>query len=375
MSGEDIPEPDRAEGAIHPRQTTHLFGQQAAEETFLQAFLSGRLHHGWLICGPRGIGKATLAWRIARFMLSQDDASDGGLFDSETASRPTTLDADRNHPAVRRSYALGEPRLYLCRIPWDDKKKRLKTAITIDEVRKLKRFFNLSAADGGWRVAIIDAADELNPQAANALLKLLEEPPEKTSLLLVCHQPAKLLPTIRSRCQPLRCAKLSRDNQALALRQAGYEAGTNAEALALLSDGSVGAALRLLNGGGIALYQALVTLAAAAPGLERGAAIALADKCSGRDAAPRFDMTLHLITVLLSRLARYGALQPSVWSEAAPGEALMLAKLAPNAAAARKWVDLSQTLTGRVMHARAVHLDPSGVILDMLLKLNETARD
>ncbi len=374
MSSDAIPEPDRAEGAPHPRKTLQLFGQSGAEAHFLDAFNSARLHHAWLISGPRGVGKATLAWRIARFMLAQPD--DGGGFFGEEPAKAENLDSDPDNPAVRRSHSLGEPRLFLCRRPWDIKAKpnRLKTAITVDEVRKLKSFFTLSAADGGWRIAIIDAADELNTSAANALLKILEEPPEKTLILLVSHQPAKLLPTIRSRCRDLRCAKLSQPDQDTALQQAGVDINTNSAALALLSDGSVGEAIRLLNADGVTLYGRLTALAAMAPGLDRNAALQLADKCTGRAAAPFYDITLHLIALLLHRLARYGALQPAVWDEAAQGEAQMLAKLAPNLHAARKWANLAQELTGRVTHARAVNLDPSSVILDMLLKLDETAR-
>ncbi|MCP5073812.1 MAG: DNA polymerase III subunit delta' [Rhodobacteraceae bacterium] len=369
-----IPEPDRAANAPHPRETMQLLGQPQAEAMFLQAFNSGRLHHAWMISGPAGIGKATLAWRIARFLLCQP-SDDAGGFLGETPETPDSLDTGSDHPAVRRSISLGEPRLCLCRIPWDDRAKRLKSAISVEEVRKLKSFFNLSATDGGWRVAIIDAADQLTNSAANALLKILEEPPEKVVLLLISHQPSKLLPTIRSRCRNLRCAKLSSQDQALALQQSGYEAGTDSDTLTILSDGSVGTAIRLMNSDGVALYKSLVALAATAPNMDRSGALALADKCVGRDAAPRYEITVRLTTLLLARLARFGALQPSVWTEAAPGEALMLAKLAPNAAAGRKWADLAQTLTGRVTHARTVNLDPSSVILDMLLKLNETARD
>jgi len=372
MSTDEITEPDCAEGAPHPRETLQLRGQAAAETAFLAAFNSARLHHAWLISGPRGVGKATLAWRIARFMLTQTD--DDGSFFGAAPTAPETLDVDPNHPAVRRSHSLGEPRLALCRRPWDAKTKRLKTAITVDEIRKLKSFFTLSAADGGWRIAIIDCADEMNVSAANALLKVLEEPPNKTLILLISHQPAQLLPTIRSRCRDLRCVQLSPEDQTAALGQAGFDEAGNSNALSVLSDGSVGEAIRLINADGVVLYERLSALAATAPGLNREAALQLANKCAGRDAAPFYDITIQLISLLLARLARYGALQPSVWNEAAPGEALMLAKLAPNAHAARKWANLAQQLTARVTHARAVNLDPSSVILDMLLQLDETAR-
>lgn len=373
LAADDIPEPDCAPGAPHPRDTVKLLGQTAAEAAFLDAFNSARMHHAWMITGPRGVGKATLAWRIAKFLLSQPETDDSqdSMFGAPPA--PTTLDADPNHPAVRRSLSLGEPRLFLCRRPWDDKAKRLKKDITVDEVRKLKSFFALSAADGGWRVAIVDDMDLMNTSAANALLKVLEEPPEKTILLLISHQPARLLPTIRSRCRDLRCTTLPADLQAAALDQAGYDAAGDG-ATAELSGGSVGASLRLAQADGTARYAALVTLAASAPGMDRAAALAIADKCTGTANAEIYDVTVTLIDLLLNRLARFGALQPTDWIEAAPNEYATLAKLAPNAAAARKWAQLAQDLSARVGHARAVNLDPSSVILDMLLKLDEAAR-
>ncbi|MDA9789772.1 DNA polymerase III subunit delta', partial [Amylibacter sp.] len=138
--------------------------------------------------------------------------------------------------------------------------------------------------------------------------------------------------------------------------------------------GSVGAALRLAQSDGVARYAALVALAATAPGLDRSAASAIAEKCIGAANAETYDITVNLIDLLLNRLARFGALQPSNWSEAAPNEAKTFAKLAPHAHAARRWANLAQELSARVGHARAVNLDPSGVILDMLLKLDDAAR-
>lgn len=373
LSADEIPEPDRASGAPHPRDTVHLFGQDAAQTAFLDAFNSARMHHAWMITGPRGVGKATLAWRIAKFLLSQpsEDAGQDNMFGAPPT--PTTLEVDENHPAVRRALSLGEPRLFLCRRPWDEKAKRLKKEITVDEVRKLKSFFALSAADGGWRVAIVDDMDLLNTSAANALLKVSEEPPKKTILLLVSHQPARLLPTIRSRCRDLRCATLPADLQTAALEQAGFDTSDDT-ATGELSGGSVGAALRLAQADGASRYAALVNLAATAPALDRAAALSIAEKCAGVANAEIYEVTVSLIDLLLNRLARFGALQPTDWIEAAPNEYATLTKLAPNAHAARKWAQLAQDLSARVGHARAVNLDPSSVILDMLLKLDEAAR-
>ncbi len=373
MTVEAFPEADRVEGAPHPRHTAEMFGQSAAEAEFLDAFNSDRLHHAWLISGPQGVGKATLAWRIAKFLLAQP-SGDGGMFADAAPARPDSLQIDPDHPVARRVEALSEPRLFLCRRPWDEKGKRLRQNITVEETRKLKSFFTLSATDGGYRVAIVDAADEMNAAAANALLKILEEPPEKTVLLLVSHQPSRLLPTIRSRCRTLACKTLGAADMAAALSNAGFDAGDQGQALAILSGGSVGEAVRLLSGDGLALYSQLVSLASAAPQLDRSAAIRLADSCTGKTAEARYTATLRLIFLLLSRLARFGALQPPVVDEATTGEARMLAKLAPDANAARRWANLAQDLSARSSHARAVNLDPSTVILDMLLKLNETAQ-
>src|SRR6056297_585070 len=248
MSDDDIPQPDQIAGAPHPRETAVLFGQDKAEADFLDAFGAGRLHSGWLITGPRGVGKATLAWKIATFLLSNPDV---GMFTAPS------LAVDPAHPDVRLIQAGAHPRLSLIRRPWDDKTKKLKNDITVDAVRSLKSFFQMSAADGGRRVVIVDAADELNRNAANAILKELEEPPANATILLVAHQPSRLLPTIRSRCRELRCARLDAADLRSALVQAGHPSDQS-ESLAALAGGSAGDAIRLLNHDGLTLYAELI---------------------------------------------------------------------------------------------------------------------
>ncbi|MCB2159738.1 MAG: DNA polymerase III subunit delta' [Rhodobacteraceae bacterium] len=370
MTDPDIPEPDKVEGAPHPRETAQLHGQGAAERAFLDVYNSGRLHHGWLLTGPRGVGKATLAWRIARFLLATPQESGGGLFGDAPAA-PETLDIAPDHPVARRLLAGSEGRLFLLRRGLDDKTKQLKTVITVEEVRKLKSFLSLSAADGGRRVVIVDPADELNTSAANALLKLLEEPPAGVTILLVAHQPSGLLPTIRSRCRELRLAPLAPDDLAAALSAAGAEAAS-AEALAALSGGSVGEAVRLINLGGIEAYAAIVDLFGASPRLDRIAAARLADSAGGRAAEARFDLLLTLMDLFIARLARSGIDGPPL-PEAATGEAALLARASPDAAAGRVWADLHQSLGARARHGKAVNLDPGALLLDMILKIDETA--
>jgi DNA polymerase-3 subunit delta' len=364
---EDIPEPDRAEGAPHPRETARLFGQEAAEAAFLDVWHSGRLHHAWLISGPKGVGKATLAWKIARFLLAEAPA-DAGLFGAPPP--PATLDLPPDDPILRRTTALSEPRLCLVRRGWDEQKKRLRSEITVDEARRLKSFLSLSAADGGRRVILVDSVDEMNTNAANALLKILEEPPARTTLLLVSHQPARLLPTIRSRCRDLRCATLGPEDLARALTAAGVETPQDSDALAELSGGAPGQALELVTLDGLATYAEVVALLSGAPSMDRARAVRMSEGLRAND--PRTPLLVRLIETALARLSAAGAGHPPE-REAARGEAAMLARLAPSLPAAHAWADLHQSLGARARHGLAVNLDPSALILDMVLTINETA--
>ncbi|MBW4975862.1 DNA polymerase III subunit delta' [Roseovarius mucosus] len=366
-----LPEPDRVEGAPHPRETVQLVGQSAAEAEFLEAFNTGRLHHGWLITGPRGVGKATLAWRIARFLLATPLVQDEGLFGAPPP--PATLDVAPDHPVARRLLALSDPGLFLLRRGPTDKGDRLAAEIRVSEVRKLGNFFALSAADGGRRVVIVDAADDLNTQAANAILKMLEEPPARTVLLLISHQPSGLLPTIRSRCRTLRLAPLGPQEMALALDQAGIAPEGDPAALAELSGGSVGAAVRLLNLGGLKLYAELVALMESLPRLDRPRALRLAEAAATRGAEDRLDLLFSLTDLLLARLARTGATGQPPSAEAAAGEAAMLARLAPDAYQGRAWADCAETIGARARHGRAVNLDPASLVLDTVFRIQQTA--
>jgi DNA polymerase III subunit delta' len=364
-----LPEPDRLEGAPHPRTTGVLFGQAAAETDFLSAFTSGRLHHAWMLTGPKGVGKATLAWRLARFLLATPE-DDGGMF---AAAPPDTLDISETHPVTRRLQQLAEPRHFLLRRAANERETALAQVISVDEVRRMKSFFALSAADGGRRTAIIDAVDEMNTAAANALLKLLEEPPANVTLFLIAHQPARLLPTIRSRCRELRLAPLGPVDLADALTLAGGDiAPEDRTALAELSGGSVGEAFRLTNLEGLKLYAALIRLFATLPRLDRPQALALADLAGARGAAETFDLLVTLIDRFLARLARHGATGDTP-PEAAPGEAQLLRRLSPQATAARAWAELAQTLSARARRGKSVNLDPAALLMDMLLKVDETA--
>ncbi|MEL6242154.1 MAG: DNA polymerase III subunit delta' [Pseudomonadota bacterium] len=367
----DLPAPDQIPGAPHPREAARIFGQDAAQNTLLDAFNTGRLHHAWLLNGPRGVGKATLAWRIARFLLATPDPGGDDMFGGPPPA--TTLDIDTEHPVARRVAAGSEPGLFSVTRSPNDKGDRMRSDIVVDDVRKLSGFFQLSAADGGRRVVIVDSADEMNVNAANALLKMLEEPPARATLLLVSHQPSRLLPTIRSRCRTLRLATLTPTDMDAALDQAGLETARDAAALSELSGGSVGEAVRLSLLGGLQIYAEIIGLLGTLPQLDRGRALKLAEAAAQRGADGKLDLLLTLLDVALTRLARTGATGAPPTIEAAPNEAAILARLAPHPHQARLWAETAQTALSRARHGKAVNLDPAALVLDTLFKLRETA--
>lgn len=237
---------DRIEGFAHPRERFDLLGQDVALGRAARALRAGRPPSAWLITGPPGIGKATLAYRIARYLLAHG-ATDAGAED---------LSVPPDHPAARQMMAQSHPGLLVLKRTVNPKTGKLRTETIVDEIRRLGDFFGMTSGAGGWRVAIVDTADDMNDNAANALLKMLEEPPGHAMLLLLSNTPGRLLPTIRSRCQrmdlrPLDDAVLQK---ALA-RELPQMSAAERASLARLSGGSIGAALTLATGDGAVLAQ------------------------------------------------------------------------------------------------------------------------
>lgn len=371
---DDIPLADQLDGAPHPRETNTLFGHDAAIASFLESFNSDRLHHGWLITGPKGIGKASLAWKIAKFLLTQSPNDGMGLF-GDAPEKPISLEVSDDHPIIRRIKAGSEGSLFVLRRAWDPKKKALQQVITVDEARKLKNFFALSTTDGGHRVVIVDAADELNVSAANALLKILEEPPSKSTLLLISHQPSRLLPTIRSRCRELRLKQL--DSYAIdqALEQANITIEEDIRTyLPALANGSVGEAIRMAHSDGVVLYHQLLSILSDLPNLNKQKASTLADGMLGKANADKFELMITLIEFAMARLARFGATQVPPEHPAHPQEVKILQRLAPSARVGLNWANLAQEISARLRHGRAVNLDPSSLILDTMFKIEECAK-
>ena len=258
----------------HPRENPSIIGHEMAEASVLSAWNSGRMPHAWLITGASGVGKATLAYRLARFVLKQGaDAQEGlgepGLFgepDPIPATSSLALDPDdavfRRIARASHSDMLSIERLY------DEKRKKLKTDISVDSIRNVGHFFSLTPGEGSWRAVVVDTADDMNISAANALLKILEEPPANSLIILTSGMPGRLLPTIRSRCRRLDLKPVPSAEIAIALEQMAPEASSDERAAAIaLAAGSPGKALELLEEGGLKVFiDLMAALAALAEG-------------------------------------------------------------------------------------------------------------
>jgi DNA polymerase-3 subunit delta' len=235
----DLPESDRLADFPHPRETEVLYGQGAAEAALLAAYRSNRMPHAVILGGPEGVGKATLAYRFARFVFAHPDPA------AASVQAATNLQVASHLPAARQVAAGSHPNLQVLRREPDTKSGKMRTGISVDDTRRVRDFFTLKPATPGWRVLIVDPADDLNPSSSNALLKLVEEPPNRSLILIVSHAPQRLLPTIRSRCRLLRLPPLDASALRRILADLGVDAADMADALAH-ADGSVRRAVALL---------------------------------------------------------------------------------------------------------------------------------
>lgn len=278
-------EPDHFPGAPHPRDQLQLFGHPAAERAFLAAIGKGRLHHAWLIGGPPGIGKATLAYRVARYLLVKGD----------TAAEE--LQIDGSQPTARRVAARSHPDLAIVRRGLRTDGKGFSADIRVVDVRRALDLFGSTAGEGGYRVCIVDAADDLNPSSGNALLKIIEEPPPRSIFLIVAHAPQRLLPTIRSRCRQLLLRPLSDADVRAVIRSLGPPWTETDEAMLgpaiELAEGSVRRTLEMLDADLLRLATEARTLLDALPQLDLKRLLAFAETVSKRGSEDSLSLALE----------------------------------------------------------------------------------
>ncbi|HEX7006725.1 MAG TPA: DNA polymerase III subunit delta' [Alphaproteobacteria bacterium] len=363
---------------VAPRANPDLIGHEAAEATLLQAWGSGRLPHGWLIGGPRGIGKATLAFRFARFVLA------GGAPADMFGAPPSALAIDPASPVFHRVASGGHADLLTVeRGLMDDRSARRRgdegavkrrSEIVVDDARAVAHFLHLTPAEGGWRVVVIDSADEMNPHAANAILKILEEPPRQALILIVSHAPGRLLPTIRSRCRRLDLRPLAEGHIVEILaRQRPDLAPAEAAALARLADGSAGRALALAEAGGVGLYGEFLRLVADLPDLDIPAVHALGDRLTRPNAEASYAALTELIAWWLRRLVAVASGAGAPAADFVPGESAQLAALAARHGLDR-WLDLWEKITRLFARADGNGLDRKQVLIGAFLALQSAAR-
>jgi DNA polymerase-3 subunit delta' len=348
---EVFPEADCLEGFPHPRFTERFFGQGEAEMQLAEGLAGGRLHHAWMLVGPEGVGKATLAYRFAKRALQEDDVG-GGLFGE----------------------AVSHPDLLVLRRPYDIRNKRFKTAITVDEVRRLRGFLGHRASGGAHKVVIVDSADELNVNAANALLKALEEPPERVVFLLICSMPGRLLATIRSRCRLLMLQPLGHEDLEAAARQALAAAEIDAPvaedwpALMTAAGGSVRRLLSLVGDDGAGLARRVDDLLDHAARGNWARVHELADVLSGVQAAASFDAFVELLTVRLAWIIRAAATGEG---EAGDVEAARRLRVGDDLAS---WAELWETLVREKAVQGTLNLDRRAFLLDAARRLGSLSR-
>lgn len=355
-----------------PRANPALVGHEAAEKILKDAFASGRLAHAWLITGPRGIGKATLAFRFARYVLAkggENAPGAGDLFGSALPEDDRGLFVAPDHPVFRRVASGGHADLLTVERGFDEKREKRRGEIVVEDVRGIGQFLSLTAAEGGWRAVVIDSADEMNRNAANAVLKVLEEPPAQALLLLVSHNPASLLATIRSRCQRLALKPLSESLVAAKLAAYAPElAAEDAAELARLADGSLGRALELAAEDGLELYRELTGLLATLPASDGLALHRLGDRVARADGA--FRTVSELLTGWLARLIVAAGCGDA---PAAPAERAAIERLA-RAASPERWLEAWDKITRLVARADAVNLDRKQVLMNLFFTMQGAVR-
>lgn len=354
----------------HPRTREILFGHAEAERALFDAYRSGRMHHAWLLTGPRGIGKATLAYRFARFLLAEGEKGmDDGLFGPPPAADSLAVSPDNR--VFHRVAAGGHGDLRALERAVDEKTGKLKSVIPVDDVRAVGHFLHMTASEGGWRVVVVDAADDMNPNAANALLKVLEEPPARAVLVLVSHNPGRLLPTIRSRCRVLPLRPLDEETVAGLLGDF-YPALSpgDARVLARLAEGSVGRASGLAEEGGLELYGEVNRLLSGLPAVDIEALHGLGDRVGKAGAEKAFATLGELFLWWLGRLVVKGA-GGAVAADAS--ESALMDRLLAQAPLDR-WLEVWEKSTRLLGRADSANLDRKQVVLNLFLALDAAAR-
>jgi DNA polymerase-3 subunit delta' len=349
---------------LAPRANPDLVGHESAERELRRLDEAGRLPHAVLLSGPRGIGKATLAFRLARFLLAKSAGLPG----------ESGLAIDAESSVFRRVASGGHADLLTVERAYDPRRRRLRSEILVEDTREVAGFFRLTAAEEGWRIVIVDGAEEMNRNAANAILKILEEPPRRALLMLVSHSPGRLLPTIRSRCRRFPLAPLARPVVMQLLKRHHPElAEPEAAAVAELADGSIGRAVELAEAGGLALYRTVLDILRPIPRLDVAQLYAFADKLARNDAEDTYRAAEELLSQFLARMIARAARRQFEGEDLITGEGDAMRRLAERADPAQ-WAALRARIDQDFANTDQLNLDRKQAVLGAFFAIEELAR-
>lgn len=357
----EVIESDRLSNFPHPRETYRLVGHEEAEAAFIEAWRSGRLPHAWLITGPYGIGKATFAYRAARALLHH-----GG----EPPEQGAPLVVEPDAPAARRIEQQSHLNLLVLKRPYDRTRKKPKTVLTVDEVRRIASFFGMSAGEGGWRICIVDTADDMNAAAANAFLKTLEEPPEKSLLLVLANVPGTVLPTIRSRCRRLALSPLDEEEIKTLLATHTPELDpADRQKLAELSQGSIGRALTLARNNGLKARENILNVLETLPELDDLALINLSNSMVRRGMEEVYSFTMAFLADHVKRHIRDAARETA----AQQGIGSLDRYIAP--ASFDRWIGVWENLLRLQKTADALNLDRKQTLMQAFFYIRDACSE
>ena len=362
---------DKIAGAPHPMLANEIIGHSSQKLSFLSSFASNRLPQCWLLAGDMGIGKASFAWLIAKFLLTTKYQPADLKIDLSKTNINSILEP-QSGSTLNRIISGSEQRVYIVRRGYNEKRKAFFKNISIEDVRKLQSYCSLSIADGGKRIIIIDTADDLNKSSSNALLKLLEEPPKNTIFLLISHQPNHLLPTIKSRCQKLSFSNLDQTDLGAVLTAIGCKIEPSDEvSLSILSKGSAGAACRLINSNCINLYRDILNIASSLPNLNTNKILQLSQNYFAKAKPSEFEIFIEMMQHFFSRLCKTGVMQKPVLPSVTDNEAKIMKSLCPNLNSARLWSEAANISLAKLNKGYLLNIDIESLILDAFIYLEK----
>ena len=363
---------DKIAGAPHPMLANEIIGHSSQKLIFLSSFASNRLPQCWLLAGDMGIGKASFAWLIAKFLLTTKYQPADLKIDLNESNINSILEPQSGN-TLNRIISGSEQRVYIVRRGYNEKRKTFFKNISIEDVRKLQSYCSLSIADGGKRIIIIDTADDLNKSSSNALLKLLEEPPKNTIFLLISHQPNLLLPTIKSRCQKLSFSNLDQTDLGAVLKAIGCKIERSDEvSLSILSKGSAGAACRLINSNCINLYSDILNISSSLPNLNTNKILQLSQNYFAKAKPGEFEIFLEMMQHFFSRLCKTGAMQKPVLPSVTENEAKIMKNLCPNLKSAHFWSEAANITLAKLNKGYLLNIDIESLILDAFIYLEKS---